>query len=187
MHEEIHFEKVSFLEALYPASDHEECEFDQCDFSRCDLSGSSFADSLFIGCQFSMTSLSNTTFRNVTFKDCKLLGLHFEDCSNFLFSVQFENCSVKLCSFTKMNLQNTRFIKSALHEIDFTATNLNGAFFEHCDLMGSIFDGTKLEKADLRTAYNYSIDPEQNKLKKAKFSWPALTGLLNKHGLIIEH
>jgi uncharacterized protein YjbI with pentapeptide repeats len=74
-----------------------------------------------------------------------------------------------------------------LHEIDFTETNLSVAVFDHCDLSGSIFDGTKLEKADLRSAYNYSIDPERNRLKKAKFSWPGLTGLLNKHGLIIEH
>lgn len=186
LHEEKQFEKTSFFEAIYPASEHEECVFDQCDFSKCNLSGSSFADTLFIGCQFSMTSLSNTTFRNVRFKDCKLLGLHFEDCSNFLFTVYFENCSVKLCSFTKMNLQNTRFVNSTLHEIDFTETNLGGAVFDHCDLTGSIFDGTKLEKADFRTAVSYSIDPEQNRLKKAKFSLPGVIGLLDKHDIQID-
>ena len=186
IHEEKQFEKISFAEAIYPASDHEECAFDQCDFSKSDLSGSSFVDTLFIGCQFSMTSLSNTTFRNVRFKNCKLLGLHFEDCNNFLFTVSFENCSVKLCSFTKMNLQNTRFIHSALHEIDFTETNLSAAVFDHSDLSGSIFDGTKLEKADFRTAFNYSIDPERNRLKKAKFSLSGVVGLLDKHDIQID-
>ena len=85
-----------------------------------------------------------------------------------------------------MNLQNTRFIKSALHEIDFTETNLNGAVFDHCDLSNSIFDGTKLEKADLRSAYNYSIDPERNRLKKAKFSLSGVIGLLDKHDIQID-
>ncbi len=186
MHEGIHLEKVSFSGATYPASDHEECEFDQCDFSSCDLSGSSFADSMFIGCQFSMTSLKHTTFRNVTFKECKIIGLHFEDCSKFLFTVQFDNCSIKLCSFVKLNMQSTRFSNSALHEVDFTETNLVGAFFERCDLLGSIFDGSRLEKADFRSAFNYSIDPEKNKLKKAKFAWPGITGLLDAYGLDIE-
>jgi uncharacterized protein YjbI with pentapeptide repeats len=30
-----------------------------------------------------------------------------------------------------MNLQNTRFVNSSLHEIDFTETNLGGAVFHH--------------------------------------------------------
>lgn len=186
IHEEKHFQKESYAGASYPVAVHEECRFEACDFSNAVLSGSSFSDCVFDGCQFSMTKLGNTSFRNVRFKDCKLLGLHFEDCSNFLFTVNFENCTVKLCSFNKMNLQNTMFNKSALHEIDFTETNLGGACFGFCDLMGSIFDGTKLEKTDFRTAFNYSIDPDRNKLKKAKFSWPGITGLLDKYGLDIE-
>jgi hypothetical protein len=43
-----------------------------------------------------------------------------------------------------------------------------------------------LKKADLRTAYNYHIDPESNKLKKAKFSLQGLPGLLDKYGIDIE-
>jgi fluoroquinolone resistance protein len=43
-----------------------------------------------------------------------------------------------------------------------------------------------LEKADLRTAYNYSIDPSINKIKKAKFSLPGVVGLLSKYDIEIE-
>ena len=42
-----------------------------------------------------------------------------------------------------------------------------GAVFHECNLLGAMFDQTNLEKADLRTAINFSIYPEQNKLKKA--------------------
>ncbi|HUZ61183.1 MAG TPA: hypothetical protein VMU83_20575 [Hanamia sp.] len=35
---------------------------------------------------------------------------------------------------------------------------------------------TNLEKADFRSAFNYSIDPELNEIKKAKFSSDELSG-----------
>jgi len=43
-----------------------------------------------------------------------------------------------------------------------------------------------LENADLRTSYNYSIDPDANRIRKAKFSLPAVIGLLDKYYLDIE-
>jgi hypothetical protein len=43
-----------------------------------------------------------------------------------------------------------------------------------------------LEKADFRSAYNLSIDPEKNKIKKAKFSSTCLTELLEKYNIDIE-
>jgi fluoroquinolone resistance protein len=46
--------------------------------------------------------------------------------------------------------------------------------------------GIQIEKADFRTAYNYHLDPESNRLKGAKFSFHGLPGLLGKYGLEIE-
>jgi hypothetical protein len=43
-----------------------------------------------------------------------------------------------------------------------------------------------LEKADFRTAFNYSINPETNRIKKAKFSKEGLNGLLDKYDIEIE-
>ena len=79
-----------------------------------------------------------------------------------------------------------KWANSVLHELDFSETDLSSAIFEGCDLQRSIFSGTNLEKADLRTSYNYSIDPEQNRLKKAKFSLPGVIGLLDKHDIQID-
>jgi uncharacterized protein YjbI with pentapeptide repeats len=36
-------------------------------------------------------------------------------------------------------------------------------------LAQAVFDQATLEKADFRTAYIYSIDPEKNRIKEAKF------------------
>jgi hypothetical protein len=48
------------------------------------------------------------------------------------------------------------------------------------------FENTILQKADLRSAFNYAIDPEINKIKKAKFSLPEVTGLLKKYDIEID-
>jgi hypothetical protein len=53
-------------------------------------------------------------------------------------------------------------------------------------LSGATFENTNLEKADFRTSFNYSIDPEINRIKKAKFALPEVLGLLNKYDLVIE-
>jgi len=63
--------------------------------------------------------------------------------------------------------------------------NLNKAIFKACDLSGAIFSETILEEADFRTAFYFSIDPEKNKLKKAKFTSNGLQGLLHKYQLNI--
>jgi uncharacterized protein YjbI with pentapeptide repeats len=60
------------------------------------------------------------------------------------------------------------------------------AVFKNCDLLNTSFMQTNLEKADFRTAINYSFDPELNKIKKAKFSLDGLPGLLMKYNIDIE-
>ncbi len=71
-------------------------------------------------------------------------------------------------------------------EVDFTEADLSSAVFDNCDLTRSIFENTILEKADFRTSRNYSFDPDLNKIKKAKFSYPGILGLLGKYDIEIE-
>ncbi|MCW3075998.1 MAG: pentapeptide repeat-containing protein [Bacteroidetes bacterium] len=73
-----------------------------------------------------------------------------------------------------------------MQEVDFSQADLSGSFFINCDLSRAVFDGTNLEKSDLRTSYNFTIDPERNKIKKARFSNAGLAGLLGKYDIIIE-
>jgi fluoroquinolone resistance protein len=85
-----------------------------------------------------------------------------------------------------MNLKKIQFKNSTLHEVDFTETDLSSAVFHNCDLARATFENAILEKADLRTSFNYSIDPELNRIKKAKFSIPAVIGLLDKYDIEVE-
>ena len=121
------------------------------------------------------------------FKTCKLLGSHFDNCNTFLFAVGFEDCILNLSSFYKLNLKNTKFINCSLHEVDFTEANLSHSTFDNCDLRGATFDHSIIEKVDFRTSFNYIIDPENNRIKKARFSSSGIAGLLNKYNIEIEN
>ena len=150
------------------------------------MSKFSFSECEFLGCNISLADLTKTGFQGVKFKDCKLLGLHFENCSEFRFDVDFDNCVLNLSSFYKRKLKKVEFKNSSLQDVDFTETDLTGVLFYNCDLTSATFDNTILEKADFRTSFNYSIDPEKNKIKKAKFALPSVIGLLNKYDIEIE-
>jgi fluoroquinolone resistance protein len=58
---------------------------------------------------------------------------------------------------------------------------------DNCALKGVSFDHTNIEKVDFRTSYNYSIDPEINRIKKTKFLIMGISGLLNKCDIDIEN
>lgn len=51
----------------------------------------------------------------------------------------------------------------------------------------AVFENTNLEKADFTTSYNYDIDPEKNRMKKAKFLQNGLHGLLLKYDLVVRN
>jgi uncharacterized protein YjbI with pentapeptide repeats len=180
------FEKLNFSENPIAKGEYEHCTFVNCNFANADLTNRNFTACEFMGCNLSMSKFGKTVMSDVHFKDCKLLGLTFENCNEFLFSITVEHCTLNLSSFYKMNLKKTTFKHSSLQEVDFTESNLTGSLFDHCDLMRTTFKNTILEKVDFRTSYNYSIDPELNRLKKAKFSTAGVVGLLDKYDIDID-
>ena len=176
------FERINSLNQ----GTYEQCEFLGCDFSNLDISAFVFTDCRFNDCNLSMATLNNTGFKNVNFTTCKLLGLRFDDCNAFGFAVTFDTCILNHCSFYKTKLTNTRFTQCQMHEVEFTEADLHSAIFDACDLHFSTFERTNLEKADFRTAVNFSINPTLNRIKNAKFSRDRLAGLLDSFSIVIE-
>jgi len=115
-----------------------------------------------------------------------MLGLRFDACSQFGLSFSFEGCQLNHSSFYKAKIKKTVFKNSQLQETDFAETDLTSSIFDNCNLTQAIFDHTILEKTDFRTSYNYSIDPETNQIKKARFSILGISGLLDKYDIDIE-
>jgi len=169
----------------FPVGEYEKCTFMNCTFTNSDLSDAVFIACEFRRCDLSLVKVVNTAFRVVKFQDCKILGVRFEVCNNFLLALEFENCNLDLTSFYKLRIRGTIFRSCSLHEADLTEADLTQSVFEYCDLAGATFGHTILEGADFTTAGNFSIDPENNRLKKARFSAVGLAGLLYKYNLEI--
>lgn len=180
------FDRADFTLEPLPRGEYEECSFKGCTFLQADLTDVVFTGCSFDSCDLSMAKLTRTALRNIRFRDCKMLGLRYDHCNEFLFEVYHENCMLNHSSFYRRKMKKATFKHCKLLEVDFTEADLTGAVFDSCDLSGAIFDQTILEKANLVTAFGYQMNPENNRIKKARFSSSGLAGLLGKYDIIIE-
>ena len=169
-----------------PKAEYDNCTFVNCNFSNSFLSTIGFIECEFVDCNLSMVKAKQSTLKDIHFNNCKLVGFPFDTCNNFLMSLEFDQCNLNLASFNGLNLKGTRFNDCNLKEADFTETDLTGSMFSSCDLHRAIFDNSTLDKIDFTTAINFSINPENNKLKHAKFSQINAIRLLEKYNIKIE-
>jgi fluoroquinolone resistance protein len=184
-------ENKTFKNIVYSDKETKDREFEKCTFINCDLSNgiftsSKFNDCVFTNCNLAMANLNKCQLNNVTFKDCKLIGVNFSNCIDFLFFVKFEGCVLDYCSFIKKKIPKTSFKNTSLKNADFTESDLTKSTFTNSDLLNAVFNRTILKEVNFLTALNYSIDPEINNIRKAKFSLYGVTGLLDKYDIIIE-
>ena len=166
-------------------------EFDGCTFKNCDFSNTVFIQCVFMDCEFvdcnmAMAKFPASGLKTVIFRESKLLGIRFDECEDFLFKVSFTDCVLDYSWFTRRKMQKTPFINCSLKEVNFAGADLSAAVFGNANLQGAVFDTTILIGADFSSAYNYSIDPELNSMKKAKFSLQAIHGLLEKYDIQID-
>ncbi len=180
------FEKIDYKAEPLQPGEYEYCTFINCDFSSTNLSEIRFMECEFISCNLSLAKIRKTAFQDVKFRNSKMLGLQFDTCNEFGLSFSFDDCILNHASFYQTKLKKIIFKNCQIHEVDFTESNLTGSVFDNCDLMGATFENTIIKNADFRTSYNYSIDPETNQIKKAKFSLPGVIGLLDKYDIKIE-
>jgi uncharacterized protein YjbI with pentapeptide repeats len=130
--------------------------------------------------------LNNTRLQDVRFKNCKIMGLNFSKCNDFLLTIGFEYSLISYSVFSDMDLENTNFANCQVYDCDFVNTKLKNANFEGSDLKNSLFRNTNLSFTSFRNAKNYDIDPNNNFLKKTKFSIPEVISLLRVFDIEIE-
>lgn len=169
-----------------PKGEYENCQFHNCNFSNANLSEIKFVNCEFKGSNLSMANIAGAGFIDVIFKDCKMLGLRFDTCNSFGLAFSFDGCQLDHASFFKTKIKKTNFKNCRMDGVDFGECDLTQSLLENCNLLNAVFDKTNLEKADLRSSYDYSIDPENNKIRKARFSRSGVIGLLNKYDISIE-
>ena len=180
------FSKEDFTKTPLPLGEYDNCNFRNCNFTGSDLSGIRFMDCTFAGCDLSNTKVVKSSFQETAFKECKMLGFHFDQCDQLGLTVRFEGCQLDHSSFYQVKLNHSVFLNTSLQEVDFSEADLRNAILDQCDLLNATFDNTNLERANLSSALNYAIDPENNRIQGAKFSLPMVVGLLNKYQIVIQ-
>lgn len=180
------FKNRSFKEFTLSKGEYEGCTFVNCDFSSLDISDFIFTACEFQRCNLSMVKMINTAFRGVQFMGCKMLGLHFNDCNDFGLKVSFDECTLNHSSFFQVKLNGAIFKDCQIQEADCSESDFTKCMFENCDFSRTVFYRANIQKADFSTASNFSIDPELNRIKGAKFSLHGVAGLLDKYDIEIE-
>ncbi|WP_418262620.1 pentapeptide repeat-containing protein [Flavobacterium faecale] len=177
------FDKVIFSGKRVSNREFENCMFQNCDFANSDFSNNTFMDCEFIDCNLSMMQVVASSFKTVQFRNCKMMGIQFHTCNDFLFSVGFQDCVLDYSSFANKKMPKTQFSNTSLKEVAFMSCDLTQSIFDNCNLQAANFNETQLKEVNFLTAFNYSIDPEFNPMKKARFSTQGITGLLDKYDI----
>lgn len=180
------YKGIDYTVKGFPAGEYDNCTFTDCLFPELHLSNSSFLECEFIDCNFTNTKFGGTTLNDIRFKGCKMVGADLSVCNDFMLSLHFDHCTLDLMNCYLLQLSKTHFKDCSIKEADFTESNLSEAIFTNCDLKETTFDRTDLQKTDFRTAINYTIDLDLNKVKGAQFSKEDIHGLLTKYGVKIS-
>ena len=170
----------------FETGEYEACVFSYIDFGGANLTDFNFSGCVFEHCNLSGVRLDGAILRDCQFHHCKMLGLRFETCNTLIFSVSFADCLLDHSSFYQLKLKKMPLQRCSLKEVDFTEADLSGCTFNQCDFLSATFYQTILEKSDFRNSFNYSLDPELNRIKKARFSTSGISGLLDKYDIQIE-
>lgn len=159
---ECNFDNCSFVETLFHS-----CRFVDCSFNRCDLS---------------LIQITSCVFSGVRFESSRLVGVDWTQADWKATSLgdplRFTKCIVNHSTFIGINLSGIKIIDTSAKNVDFREVDLSRVDFTGTDLTDSLFANTNLTGADLTRAKNYTIKPETNNLKKAKFSLPEAMSLL---------
>jgi fluoroquinolone resistance protein len=143
-------------------------------------------DQTFEKIDFTVKPLSKGDYDHCTFLHCNLSSINLSEIK-FVDCV-FRGCNLSMAAVSATVFRDVRFADCKMLGMRFDQASAFGfsCLFEGCTLDHSSFYQMKIKKADLRTAFNYSIDPERNRMKKAKLALAGVRGLLGKYDIVIE-
>jgi uncharacterized protein YjbI with pentapeptide repeats len=166
--------------------DFENCVFINCDFRTCTFQSVTFIDSNFLDCNFMQTKINYISLRGVFFTKCNFTGVNFAMTDQVIYEFHFKDCLLDYAQFYALKLKKMQFINCSMISVDFMGSDLTEVLFDNCNLRKAVFMDTIANKADFYTSYDYTIDPDKNKIKKAVFSVNGLKGLLDKYDIVVK-
>jgi fluoroquinolone resistance protein len=179
------FAKLAFSGELIEAETFEECEFNKCSFIDCKLEKCKFLSCQLNECTLSAINPAESRFLEVKFSACKVIGFDWTRAAK-IDGLEFAGCQINYSNFKLLKLPGIRIINCEAKEVDFIETDMSAGIFKNTDFEKSRFFKTNLSNADFKGAKNYSIDVQNNILKKTRFSLPEALALLNSLYIILE-
>lgn len=167
-----------------------DCTFVNCNFSNLELIETEIINCTFTNCKLNSLVSKNSFIKNATFTNSDIVVIDWnsflaKSTINNLF-YEIRNCNLVYNNFIKLNLNKFSFNNNVILKSLFEETNLVGSKFLNCHLEGTQFLNSNLANSDLSSATDYYIDIKTCNLKKAKFSFPEVTNLLNSLEIIIN-
>lgn len=175
--EDLKLESVELISKTF-----ENCCFSKSTFTETKFTGCKFIDCEFTSCNLSSIQIKNTSFSDVVFEESKLIGINWTQAKwplvKLTSSIKFYRCNISHSSFYELDLQEIVIEECKAHDVDFRLGNFSNGSFILSDLEGSMFVNTKLYAANFKEAINYQINPNENDIRKGKFSIPEVLNLL---------
>ena len=161
------------------------CRFTSCNFFKTKFIQCDFEACTFASCDLSLASVKSSKFLSAYFKDSKTVAVDWREIRK-PSTFKFVNSKIDNSIFYKMDLRSINIINSSAQNVDFAEADLSKAVFANTNLAGSKFSFTNLAYADFSEAFNYNINPKDNKLKQTVFSMPDAVSLLSSFDIIIK-
>lgn len=165
----------------------ENCTLYNVDFTDCTFQTVTFVDCNFFDCNFKDTKINYVSLRGVWFTKCNFTNVNFAMTDQVIFEFHFKDCLLDYAKFYALKMKKMQFINCSMIAVDFMASDLTEVLFDNCNLRRAVFIDTIANKADFSTSYDYTFDPEKNKIKKAIFSADGLKGLLEKYDIVVKN
>ncbi|OGF99571.1 hypothetical protein A2Y99_04365 [Candidatus Gottesmanbacteria bacterium RBG_13_37_7] len=180
------FTDLNYSNKIIKNKEFEVCQFEKCSFVDCIFENCRFLDCSFRECILSAISPVNSIFSEVKFIEAKVIGFDWTKAKS-VRSLYFEKSIINYSNFTGLKLPDIKLKYCTSNEADFSECDLSNGDFEGTDFERTRFFHTNLTKTNFSKASNYSIDFRVNKIKKAKFSLPEATSLLDCLDIILEY
>lgn len=183
--EDEEFSRLVFTDISLANHEFARCRFIECSFVDADLSGAQFDSCAFSACNLSNPRIDKARFIDIDFSLCKLAGLAFYRCSQGVFDLRFSGCHITSCNFSDVRMKGCGFKGCEIKECWFQDSFLVEADFSGSTFLDTLFHGCDLQKASFLGSHGYSIDPRNNKVRKARFSLPEVLSLLEGFEIVI--
>jgi fluoroquinolone resistance protein len=183
------FKEVQLAHTEVVSSEFYDCVFSHSTFAESVFRGCRFINCVFRDCDLSLVKVAESRFASTRFENSRVIGVNWTEAhwpkAGVANPLSFSKCAISHSTFIGLSLQSMELRDCVASDVDFREADLSLADFGATDLSGSLFSKTNLSGADLSRALNYSIDPGQNALKRAKFSLPEAMSLLHTMDIVL--